>query len=173
MLPSWSAMWIHKVSLFSQYVGLQSSREAMSCVNWPPRCHGKPGDPNILHEPLADRKKIILPRLHIKLGFMKQLLRNTLATDGHCFKYIILQFPGLSMEKIKATEFDGLQTWKPIKDEQFTGTMSDFEKNPWLSFKDVVKNFIGNIRASNYAEIIGNYSETIGELKSTWLQHEY
>ena len=166
MLPSWSAMWIHKVSLFSQYVGLQSSREAMSCVNWPPRCHVKPGDPNILHEPLADRKKIILPRLHIKL-------RNTLATDGHCFKYIILQFPGLSIEKIKATEFDGLQTWKPIKDEQFTGTMSDFEKNPWLSFKDVVKNFIGNTRASNYAEIIGNYSETIGELKSTWLQHEY
>ena len=100
---------------------------------------------------------------------MKQLVRNTLTADGHCFKYIILQFSGLSIEKIKATGFDGLQTWKSIKDEQLTGTMSDFEKNPWLSFKDVVKNFIGNTRASNYAEIIGNYSETIGKLKSNLL----
>ena len=39
-------------------------------MNWPPRSDLKRGDPNILHEPLVDRKKIIFPPLHIKLGLM-------------------------------------------------------------------------------------------------------
>ena len=74
--------------------------------NWPPRSDLKPGDPNIVHEPLVDRKKIIFPPLHIKLGLMKQLVK-ALSTDGDCLKYIILTFPGLSIEKIKVGVFNG------------------------------------------------------------------
>ena len=40
-------------------------------MNWPPRSDLKPGDPNILHEPLVNRKKIIFSPLHIELGLMK------------------------------------------------------------------------------------------------------
>ena len=32
--------------------------------------------------------------------------------------------------------------------------MSDLEKNAWLSFKDVFKNFLRNTHASNYTEIV-------------------
>ena len=78
----------------------------------------KPENPNILHEPLVDRKKIIFPPLHIKLGLMKQFVKSS-PTDGDCFKYIILHFPG----KIKAGVFDGPQIRQLIKDEQFTETL--------------------------------------------------
>ena len=75
-------------------------------MNWPPRSDLKPGDPNILHEPIVDRKKIIFPPLHIELGLMKQFV-EALATVGDSFNYIILVFPRLSIEKIKAELFDG------------------------------------------------------------------
>ena len=59
-------------------------------TNWPPRLDLKPGDPNILHEPLVDRKKIIFPPLHIKLGLMKQFVK-AFSTYGNFFKYIIIR----------------------------------------------------------------------------------
>ena len=127
--------------------------------NWPTRSDLKPGDPNILHEPLVDRKKIIFPPLHIKLGLMKQFVK-ALPNEGDCLKYLILAFPGLSIEKIKAGVFDGPQIRQLIKDEHFIGTMSELEKNAWLSFKDVVKNFLGNTRAKNYTEIVQKLLES-------------
>ena len=66
--------------------------------NWPPRFHLKPDDPNILHEPLVDGKKIIFAPLYIKLALMKQFVK-TLKTEGDCFKYLLLVFPSLSVEK--------------------------------------------------------------------------
>ena len=47
-----------------------------------------------------------------------------------------------------------------IKDEHFTGTMSDLEKNAWLSLKDVVKNSLGNTCASNDTEIVQKLLES-------------
>ena len=89
---------------------------------------------------------------------MKQFVK-ALPTDD-CFKYITLALPGLSIEKIKVGVFDGPQIRQLIKDEHFTGTMSDLEKNAWLSLKDVVKNFLGNTRASNYTEIVQKLLES-------------
>ena len=79
-------------------------------TNWPPRSGLKPGDANILHEPLVERKKIIFSPLRIKLCLVKQFVK-ALSTDGDCFKYIILQFSGLPIEKIKSGVFDGSQIW--------------------------------------------------------------
>ena len=104
-------------------------------------------------------KKIIYPPLHLKLGLMKQFVK-ALSTDGDCLNYIILTFPGLSIEKIKVGVFNGSQIWQLIKDEQFTSTMSDSEKNAWLSFRDVVENFLGNIRTFNYAENVQKLLES-------------
>ena len=68
-------------------------REALDETNWPPRSDDlKLGVPNILYEPLVDKKKVIFSPLDIKLGLMKQFVK-ALPTDGDCFKYIILQFP--------------------------------------------------------------------------------
>ena len=74
--------------------------------------------------------------------------------DGDCLKYIKLQLLRLSVEKIKADVFDGPRIRQLVKDEQFTEAMSDLEKNAWLLFKEVIKNFLGNTRASYYTEIV-------------------
>lgn len=127
--------------------------------NWPPRSDLKPGDPNILHQPLVDRKNIIFPPLHIKLGLMKQFVK-ALSTEGDCFKYLISAFPSLSFEKIKAGVFDGPQIRQLVKDEHFIGTMTELQKNAWLAFKNLVKDFLGNTRAQNYTEIVQQLLES-------------
>lgn len=130
---------------------------------WPPRSDLKPGDPNIVSQPLVDRKNIIFPPLHIKLGLMKQFVR-ALSTEGDCFKYIISAFPSLSYEKIKAGVFDGPQIRQLIKDERFIETMTELEKNAWLAFKSIVKDFLGNTRAQNYVEIVQQLLESFKKL---------
>ncbi|GBL81793.1 hypothetical protein AVEN_93547-1 [Araneus ventricosus] len=102
--------------------------------NWPPRSDLKPGDPNILHQPLVDRKNIIFPPLHIKLGLMKQFVQ-ALSIEGDCFKYLISAFHSLSFERIKADVFDGPQIRQPVKDGHFIGIMTELQKNAWLAFK--------------------------------------
>lgn len=87
---------------------------------------------------------------------MKQFVK-AFPTGGDCFKNIILRLPGLSIEKVKDNVFGGPKIWQLIKYEQFTSTMSDLEKNAWLSFKDFVNNCLGNTCASNYTEIVQNY----------------
>ena len=72
---------------------------------WPPRNTMKPGEKNIVNDPLVDRKSI-LPPLHIKLGLMKQLVK-ALDRSGDCFGYIFSTFPCLSYENKKARIFDG------------------------------------------------------------------
>ena len=60
--------------------------------------------PNIQYESLVDIKKIFSP-LHMKLDLMKQFVK-VLQTEGDCFKYHILIFSGLLIEK-KFDAFDG------------------------------------------------------------------
>lgn len=90
---------------------------------------------------------------------MKQFVK-ALPTEGDCFKYLISAFPRLSFEKIKAGVFDGPQIRQLIKDEHFIGTMTELQKNAWLAFKNVVKNFLGNTRAENYTEIVQQLLES-------------
>nr|DBA19795.1 TPA: hypothetical protein GDO54_015572 [Pyxicephalus adspersus] len=104
----------------------------------------------------------------MKQGLMKQFVK-ALPTEGDSFKYHILAFPSLSFEKIKAGVFDGPQIQHLIKDEHFIRTKSEVKKNAWLSFKAIVKDFLGNTRANNYSE---NCPETIGELQNDWVQYE-
>ncbi|XP_076804684.1 uncharacterized protein LOC143448723 [Clavelina lepadiformis] len=131
--------------------------------NWPPRSDLKPGDPNILHETLVDREKIIFPHLHIKLGLMRQFFK-ALTTESNCFNYLVWAFLGLSIQKIKAGVFDGPQIRQLNKDERFSGSMSELEENAWLSYKNLVKGFLGNTRAENYIEIVLKLLESYREL---------
>ena len=69
-------------------------------------------------------------------------------------------FRECQLKKIKNGVFDGPQIRQAIKDKQFTGTKSDLKKIAWLSFEDVVKNFLGNTRESNYTEIVQKLLES-------------
>ena len=88
---------------------------------WITRNALKIGEENIIREPRVERKKIMLPPLHIKLGLMKQFVK-ALDKNGGCFKYLRRFFPGLSLEKLKSGIFDGPQIHKLISNPNFTKT---------------------------------------------------
>ncbi|QQP52525.1 Uncharacterized protein FKW44_004703, partial [Caligus rogercresseyi] len=93
---------------------------------WPARDQLVPGARNIIHEPLVDREKILIPPLHLKLGLMKQFTR-ALDKDGRCFNYLCRAFPRLTSEKVKAGIFNGPQIRKLIKDTEFQNSMNTLE----------------------------------------------
>lgn len=121
--------------------------------SWPPRLEFKPGENNILHTNLVNPNKIILPPLHIKLGLFKQFVK-ALDKNGSCLLYLLEKFPYISEVKIKEGIFTGPQIRTLLKDDNFDLQMTRVEKAAWLSFKDVVKNFLGSHKADNYKTIV-------------------
>ena len=63
-----------KYPCFLCYWDSRANEEHWVRKEWPPRNTTKPGQKNIVNNPLVDRKNIILPPLHIKLGLMKQFI---------------------------------------------------------------------------------------------------
>lgn len=118
---------------------------------------------NILEEPLVDPKKILLSPLHIKLGLMKQFIK-ALDKEGECFQYLKEQVSKLSDAKIKKDIFDGPQIRKMLKDDDFITIMTDNEKAAWVSFKEVVQNFLGNHKSKDYRQIVAYTVENFERL---------
>ena len=73
---------------------------------------------NVINNLLVDRDRIFFPPLHIKLGLIKQFTK-TLDKDGNYFTYLCQDFPGLTMEMLKAGIFDGPQIRQLIRDPEF------------------------------------------------------
>jgi len=84
---------------------------------------------------------------------MKQFVR-ALDKNGKCFQYLQTKFPKLSEAKIKERVFDGPQIRKMFKDSDFTNHMNKLEKAAWLSFRSVVRNFLGNRKSPEYRDIV-------------------
>ena len=131
---------------------------------WPARSSLAPGDKNIIHKPLVDVKKIILPPLHIKLGMMKQYVK-ALDHNGDCFRYICQAFPGLSEEKKKAGVFNGPQIRQLLRDPNFVASMTAHEARAWNAFFLVVNNFFGNRKAENYEDLVKELLSSMQELQ--------
>ena len=112
---------------------------------------------NIINSPLVDRKSIILPPSHIKLGLMEQFVK-ALDRSRDCFGYVCSTFPGLSYEKKKAEKFDGPQIRTLLQDNHFVTTMTAVETRACKAFADVVHNFLGNKKAENYTRNSGGAS---------------
>lgn len=142
-----------KYPCFLCYWDSRAKEEHWVRKEWPSRNSLIPGDKNIINEPLVDRKNIILPPLHIKLGLMKQFVK-ALDHTGDCFGYICSNFPSLSDEKKKAGIFDGPQIRTLLKDPHFVTTMTAVEARAWNAFTNVVQNFLGNKKDDNYREIV-------------------
>ncbi|GBN46056.1 hypothetical protein AVEN_275543-1 [Araneus ventricosus] len=155
----WSSVFVTHSLLWGVHPDILPLDSPLVQSNCQPRSDPKPGDPNILHQPLVDRKNIIFPPLHIKLGLMKQFVK-ALSIEGDCFKYLISGFPSLSFGKRKAGVFDGPQIRQLVKNEHFIGTMTELQKNTWLAFINIVKYFFGNTRTQNYTEIVQQLLES-------------
>jgi len=121
--------------------------------DWPARTALVPGEKNIKSTCLVDPGKVLLPPLHIKLGLMKQYIK-ALDKDSDCFRYIVQKFPALSYEKKKEGIFVGPQIRKLLLDEDFIHTMKSVERDAWISFREVVNNFLGNRKDPNYVQIV-------------------
>ena len=122
---------------------------------WPIRETLKAGMPNIVKDPTVSREKIIFSLLQIKLGLIKQFVK-ALNTDGECFQHIFSVLPGLSFEKIKAGVFNGPQIRTLVRDHEFSRKMNNKERTAWLSFMEVMANFLGNKKADNYEILVAN-----------------
>jgi len=94
---------------------------------------------------------------------MKQFVK-ALNKENNCFRYLCASFPELTMEKLKASIFDGLQIRKMLKDTHFTDSMSAIEKKAWLAFIEVTRNFLGNHKSENYRDLVNNMLKAFHKL---------
>lgn len=69
-------------------------------TEWPSRTQITIGEKNLINVPLVRTDQIILPPLHLKLGYMKQFVKR-LDRDSEAFLHLKTTFPRLSEAKIK------------------------------------------------------------------------
>ena len=75
-------------------------------------------------------------------------------------------FPASSayISSIKVGVFDGPQIRTLARDQAFVQEMNDKKKAAWLSFVDVIKNFLGNKKAGNHEDLLSNMLSTFYDL---------
>lgn len=76
------------------------AKDLYNCSVWPPRKGFQIGKKNVLNIPLVKPDNIILPPLHLKLGYMKQFVKR-LDKNSESFLHLETVFPKLSDAKIK------------------------------------------------------------------------
>jgi len=74
-----------------------------------------PGEKNV-NPPLVLQEKIYLPPLHIKLGLMKNFVKD-MAKTGHGFEYVRSECPNVSDAKIEEGIFIGPQIRELLQDK--------------------------------------------------------
>jgi len=73
---------------------------------------------------------------------------------GRGFEYLRNKFPNVSDAKIKEGIFIVLQIREIIQVKQVDEDLDETERNAWLSFKRMCKNFLGNHKAANYQDVV-------------------
>ena len=114
---------------------------------WPKRTSLTSGEKNVVNPSLILSEKIYLPPLHIKLGLVKNFVKGM---DKTCcgFEYVWNKFPNVSDAKIKEGIFIAPQIRELLQDKQFDEDVNETERNAWLSFKRICKDFVGNHKAA-------------------------
>ena len=100
----------NKYSCFLCYCDSRANEEHWVRKEWPPRSTIKPGEKNIVNNPLVDRKNIILPPLHIKLGLMKQFLLKDFIVLETVWDTFAQPFLALAMRRKKQGYLMGLRS---------------------------------------------------------------
>jgi len=111
-----------------------------------------PGEKNVVSPSLVLLKKIYLPPLHIKLGLMQNSVKGMDKT-GHGFEYARSKFQNVSDAKMKEGILIGPQIRELMQDKHFDEDLNETERNGWLSFKRIFKDFLGNHKAVNYQDV--------------------
>ena len=85
---------------------------------WPTRKILEPGHKYVKHHSLVESSRILLPRLHIKLGLVKNFVK-AMDHNGTAFLYLRQTFPLLSDAKIREGVFTGPDIRSLLRDEVF------------------------------------------------------
>jgi len=112
-----------------------------------------PGEENVIHLPLVPLEKIYVPPLHIQLGLL-QIFAKGMDKTGNGFEYVRNNLPNVSYAKIKESIFIGIKIRELMQDKQFNEDLNETERNAWLSFKRICKNFLGSQKAANYLDVM-------------------
>jgi len=91
--------------------------------------------------------------LHIKLGFVKNFVK-CMDKTGRGFECVRNKFPNVSDAKIKEGIFIWPQIRELMQDKQFGEDLNETERNAWLSFKRICKDFLGNHKTANYQDVV-------------------
>jgi len=75
-------------------------------------------------------------------------------TTGRRFEYVRNKFPNVSNAKIKEGIFIGPQIREMTQDKEFYEDLNETERNAWLSFKRICKEFLKDHKATNYQDVI-------------------
>ena len=84
---------------------------------------------------------------------MKKFIKG-IDTTGRGFKYLMNKFPNVSEAKIKEGIFIGHRIGELKIDRQFGEDLNETERNVWLPFKNICKDFLGNHKAPNYQDVV-------------------
>jgi len=107
------------------------------------------GEKNVVSPPLVLPEKILLPSLHIKLDHLKIFVKGMDKT-GRGFEYL----RNVSDAKIKEGIFIGPPVRGLKQDKQFDEDLNETERNAWLSFKRICKDFLGNHKTAMYQDVV-------------------
>ena len=66
------------------------------------------------------------------------------------------KFSHISEAKLTEGIFVGPQIREVMKDEEFTSKLATGELQAWNAFKDVVNNFLGNVKSDSYKSLVEN-----------------
>lgn len=87
---------------------------------------------------------------------MKQCVK-ALNEEGNSFDYFGRTFPGLKNEKLKAGIFDKHPIRKLFKGKMLVNSKNSVEAAAWNAFTEVYNKFLGNVKHTNYIQIVHSY----------------
>ena len=73
---------------------------------------------------------------------------------GRGFEYVRSKSSNVSDAKVKEDIFIGPQIRELMQEKQFDEDLNETERNSWLSFKRICKDFLGNHKAANYQDVV-------------------
>lgn len=127
-----------------------SRRPRVHYKDWPRREQLIPGSLRIKAHPLVEGNQVLLPPFHIKLGMMKDFVKER----GPRLPIRTPQVPTNQPWKLKEGMFSGPQIQQLLSDTSFEERLNSRENSSWLAFKAVARSFLGNEKSDDYDEII-------------------
>ncbi|KAL4702209.1 hypothetical protein ACJJTC_012341 [Scirpophaga incertulas] len=98
------------------------------------------------------------------VDFWRSNFVKALPKDGPGFLFLKTKYPMLSEAKIKEGIFIGPNIRKLVNDLAFLSSLRPIEKNAWLVFVDVTKNFLGNHKSPDFHEKINRMLDAYQKL---------